>query len=154
MPSSTPPSTPLPRLLLVAGLLASLAGCATVSEKGTDLFSSNTPATAVFDGRVLFGQANFTSAREATLQLQASDAPGLACSGVLRFNASMGGTVGFTCSDGRAATVPFQAFSALSGAGRNQAGAGEFALTYGLAPDKAAGFLGVAADRLVRPGGS
>ena len=68
--------------------------------------------------------------------------------------ASMGGTVGFACSDGRAATVPFQAFSALSGAGRIRAGAGEFALTYGLAPDKAAGYLGVAADRLVRPGGS
>lgn len=142
------------RLATAVGAVGCLLGCAAVSQKTTELFSSNTPATAVFGGRVLWGQANFISPREATLQLQTPDAAGLACSGALRYTASTAGTVGFSCSDGRSFTVPFQAFSALSGAGRAQIGATDFSLTYGLPPDKAAGYLALPPDRLERPGGS
>ena len=131
-----------------------LLGCAAVSEKTTELFSSNTPAIAVFDGRVLWGRANFTSAHEATLQLQTTDAPTLTCSGSLRYTATNSGSVGLACSDGRSASLAFQALSALSGAGRGQVGSAGFVLTYGLAPEQAAGYLGLPAERLVRPEGS
>ena len=137
---------------VVAWTGATLAGCATVAEETTRLFSSNTPAIAVVDGRVLWGVANFTSAREATVQLQNAEIPSLACSGTLRYTASGSGSVSLACTDGRSITSTFHALSALSGSGSNLAASPGFAFTYGLPPEKAAGYLRLPSERLVRPG--
>ena len=137
---------------VVAWAGATLAGCATVAEETTRLFSSNTPAIAVVDGRVLWGVANFTSAREATVQLQNAETPSLACSGALRFTATSSGSVSLACTDGRAVTSTFHALTALSGTGSNLAASPGFAFTYGLTPDKAAGYLRLPTERLLRPG--
>ena len=137
---------------VVAFTGATLAGCATVAEETTRLFSSNTPAIAVVDGRVLWGVANFTSAREATVQLQNAEIPRLACSGTLRYTATSSGSVSISCTNGHSLTSTFQALSALSGAGSNLVASPGFAFTYGLTADKAAGYLRLPAERLVRAG--
>ena len=59
------------RCSLLTPLLVCLAGCSTVDETATRWFSSDTHAAAVFEGRLLQGKANFTSAREASIRLQA-----------------------------------------------------------------------------------
>ena len=138
------------RWLLAGCAAATLWGCATVAETTTSLFSSNTPAIAVIDGRILRGQANFTSGREATVQLQSTDAPSMACSGTLRYTATSSGSVSISCTNGHSLTSTFQALSALSGAGSNLGASPGFAFTYGLTADKAAGYLHLPAERLVR----
>ncbi len=138
-------------LSIIAASVAGLSGCALVGETTTNLVASRTPAIAVFDGRVLHGRAVFTSAREATVQLQEADAAGLSCSGALRFGATHTGATSFQCSDGRSGAVPFESLSQLSGAGRGVVGNAAFAWTYGLPPEKAAGYLALPVERLQPP---
>lgn len=135
----------------LAPLLLCLAACSTIDETATSLFSSDTHAAGVFAGRLLQGKANFTSAREASIRLQAVEPPGLGCLGTLRFTGTSGGIAAFTCSDGRAVSIPFQRLSALRGTGRVQVGEFMFALTYGLTPEMAGAYLAVPAARLVPP---
>jgi hypothetical protein len=133
-------------------LLASALGlpaCSSMGVKVTDWLSSNVDAIGVLDGRILLGQANFPSEREATIGLQARDTPGLSCFGPLRYTSSTAGVINFSCNDGRSVLLPFQSISSLRGAGRVALGSGEFALTYGLTPEKAASFLAVPASQLV-----
>ena len=137
------------RCPLLAPVLVCLAGCSTVDETATRWFSSDTHAAGVFEGRLLQGKANFTSAREATIRLQAMEPPSLGCLGTLRFTGTGGGIAGFTCSDGLTVSIPFQSLSALRGTGRVRVGESMFALTYGLTPEMAAAFLAVPAARLV-----
>ena len=138
-------------LSIVGASVAILSGCALVGETTTNLVASRTSAIAVFDGRVLHGRAVFTSAREATVQLQEADAAGLSCSGALRFGATHTGATSFQCSDGRSGAVPFESLSQLSGAGRGVVGNAPFAWTYGLPPEKAAGYLALPPERLQLP---
>ena len=138
-------------LSIVGASVAWLSGCAYVGETTSTLLASRTLAIAVFDGRVLHGRAVFTSAREATVQLQETDTAGLSCSGALRFGATSTGVANFHCSDGRSGAVPFEALSQLSGAGRGVVGNAGFAWTYGLPPEKAAGYLALPAERLQPP---
>lgn len=135
-------------LLVLAG---GLAGCASVTKKMTGWFSSNVDVIGVVEGRILRGQATFPSEREATLQLQSSDTPILACAGVLRYTASRSGVIDLSCNDGRSVLLVFQPVSPLSGAGRGGAGKAEFALTYGLPPERAAAYLAVPLERLELP---
>jgi hypothetical protein len=136
-------------LLLWASLLC-IPGCSTVDESVTRLFSSDTPAAGVFAGRLLQGKANFTSARAASIQLQAMEPPALGCLGTLRFTGTGGGVASFTCSDGLTVSIPFQSLSALRATGRIQVGESMFALTYGLTPEMAGAYLAVPAARLAR----
>ena len=144
---------PSPKSLLAGVALAALvlAGCSTIDETTSNVFSSNTPATAFFGGRVLFGTANFTRAHEATVRLQSDEGPSLNCLGSLLFTSTAAGVVGFSCSDGQMFTIPFQSLSALRGSGRTQNGNGVFALTYGLQPAMAAPYLGLSVERSVSP---
>lgn len=137
--------------LILSAALANLSGCASVNEKVTQWLSSGVDAIAMVDGKILRGKASFSSEREATLQLQSSDRPSLTCFGALRYTATTSGVVDFSCNDGRTLTTPFQSLSLLSGVGRGSVGNAEFALTYGLPPQKAASFLGLPADRLAMP---
>jgi len=141
-----------PLLLLPAlvGLAMGLTACSTVEETASYLLTSNTQATALIAGRVLQGQARFTDARQGTLHLQTDDAPGLACFGPIRFTATGSGVASLSCSNGESVAIPFQSLSPLRGAGREQAGDRVLALTYGLAPDLAATYLGVPVERLTR----
>ena len=136
---------------LLAVAAAFLGGCSTIDETASSVFSSNTHATAVFAGRVLFGTANFTRAREATVELQSDEGPSLSCLGNLRYTSTTAGVVGFSCSDGQMVTIPFQSLSALRGSGRTQNANGVFALTYGLQPPMAAPYLGLSTDRSMPP---
>lgn len=166
---SEPPSRAFwPATLVCVGALA-LGGCTAITEGARGVMASSADAYAVLDGRVLTGDARFYSERDARVQVHSSDDPTLSCFGPLRFNATTSGVVEFNCSNGRTATVYFQAMGPLSGAGRgvlddvpqgmpmgtNMANATkprpEFVLTYGLAPAKAVGYLAVPADRLVPP---
>ena len=137
--------------LLLLPLLLGIAACSTVNETASRLFSSDTHAAGVFAGRLLQGKANFTSAREASIQLQAVEPPTLGCLGTLRFTGTGGGIAGFTCSDGLTVSIPFQSLSALRGSGRVQVGESMFALTYGLTPEMAGAYLALPAARLVSP---
>jgi hypothetical protein len=141
----------LPLWPTLAPLLLCLAACSTVDETATRLFSSDTHAAGVFAGRLLQGKANFTSAREASIRLQAMEPPDLSCIGTLRFTGTGGGVTSFTCSDGLTVSIPFQSLSALRGSGRVQVGASIFALTYGLTPEMAGAYLAVPAARLAPP---
>ena len=137
--------------IAIAIALAGLAGCSTLDETVSNLFSSNADASAVFAGRVLLGKANFTDTHAATIRLQSGETPSLGCLGTLRFTATRGGVVSFTCSDGLTVSIPFQSLSPLRGSGRSQIGNAVFALAYGLPPDAAAAFLAVPVERLARP---
>jgi hypothetical protein len=146
--SCSPWRTPL----LAAWVVLSLTACASVNESLGDLFlSSNADLIGVLDGRVLRGRANFTGEREATFQLQSSDAPRLSCFGPLSFTATSTGLVNFSCSDARSVLVEVHTMSQLTGTGRSRPGPVALALTYGLGTEKAAAYLGVAHERLVPP---
>ena len=139
------------RCLCAIALAAACTGCTTLDETASNLFSSKTEVAAVFAGRVLQGQANFTSAREATVRLQSKDLPSLACFGALRFTATHSGVAGFSCSDGQMVSIPFQSLSPMRGSGRSQTGNSQFTLTYGLPPEMAAPYLGLPVEQLMRP---
>lgn len=140
--------------LACAGLLA-LSGCATGVEKVTGWLASNAPTIAVMDGRVLRGDAKFTQAREATVQLQSADLPALSCFGPLRHTSTSSGSMVLACSDGRNVTLAFQALSPMSGIANGLASKADgtistpVVLTFGLPPEKAAGYLGISIDSLV-----
>ena len=152
----------VPTLVLVT---LNLTGCTTITEKARGWLASDVDTYAVVEGRVLMGDARFYSERDARVQLHSTDEPTLSCIGPMRFNATTSGVVAFNCSNGRTATVYFQAMGPLSGAGRGvldeapqsmakpdgTQNTSEFLLTYGLAPSKAVGYLAVAVDRLVPP---
>ncbi len=142
---------PFPVVCLIA---LCLNGCVSVGEKFNSVLASNAAAAAVVDGRILQGQASFTSEREATVLLQSVAEPSLTCFGPLRYSASSAGSVFLTCNNGLSVTVAFRSLSALSGQGRGLLGRSEFSLTYGLEPLQAAAFLGVAPERLIPPAGT
>jgi hypothetical protein len=138
--------------LLAALVVLGLTACASVNESlGGLLLSSNADAIGVLDGRILRGKANFTGEREATFHLQSSDFPQLSCFGPLSYTATTTGLINFSCSDGRWILVEVHTLSQLTGTGRSRAGAGALALTYGLATEKAAAYMGVAPERLRPP---
>ncbi len=137
-------------------------GCATVTEKTTGWLSSNTEVIGTLGGRILRGEANFAREREATFQLQTAvltqtdpsavdtkPAPSLSCFGPLRYTATRSGVVDLSCSDGRSFVLVFIPLSPVSGMARDMSGRSDFTLTYGLPPEKAAGYLAVSPERLV-----
>ena len=132
-------------MLLVA---TGLSGCARVTDKLTRWLSTSVDAAAVFDGHLLRGPANFPSEREASLELVSADDSHLACMGSLRYTASQSGMVDFSCSDGRALSLPFRAYTPLSGAGKMTLGNTDFALAYGLTPQNTAAYLALPVERL------
>lgn len=138
-----------PLSVLVAAL--SLGACALVEDTAQDLLASRTSATAVAGGRLLQGQAVYNQSRAGTLRLHSLDAPALDCFGDLRLTSTSGGVASMTCSDGQTAVVPFQLLGALRAAGRGPMGEAVFSLTYGLPPEMAAPYLGVAIEQLARP---
>jgi len=138
-----------PAVGLLVGL--TLSGCAMVVEKGTGWLSSDADALAVMGSRVLRGEANFARERVGTLQLKTTDAPPVHCFGSLRYTATTSGTIDMACNDGRQFVLPFQEISQLSGTARGMAGDQPFALTYGMSPERAAGYLGLPADKLTPP---
>lgn len=140
-------STPVRLLpLLLAFACWSLSGCS--------IMGVTVQASAVLDGHILLGRANFPSEREGTIELQAQDRPHLSCFGPLRYTSSTAGVVSLSCNDGRSVRLAFQALSTLSGSGRAALGSGELALTYGLSPDQAASYLAVPASHLLPATGS
>jgi len=137
---------------IAGALCALLSGCATVSDTAADLVTSNASAIAVLDGRVLWGNANFSIGREASFTLQSAELPLLACAGTLRFTATASGSINFSCSDGRSFTAPFQAMGLLKGSARTlPPGGPSFLLTYGLPVDSAAGYLALPSNQLCAP---
>lgn len=139
-------------------------GCATVTEKTTGWLSSNTEVIGTLGGRILRGEANFAREREATFQLQtvvpaqinpsavdAKPAPNLSCFGPLRYTATRSGVVNLSCSDGRSFALVFVPLSPVSGMARDMSGRSDFTLTYGLPPEKAAGYLAVSLEQLLPP---
>ncbi len=134
---------------LLAGAALAISACTTVDEAALAVFASHAPAAVVVAGRLMQGTASFTRAREGTLHVQSADAPGLACFGEMRLTATSAGVASLSCSDGQAVSIPFQVLSPLRGTGRAQAGNTHYALTYGLAPDMAAAYLGVPVGRML-----
>ena len=134
--------------LLVAGCLG---GCALVEDTAQNLLASRTSAAAVAGGRLLEGQVVYNQSRAGTLHLHSLDAPVLDCFGDLRLTSTSGGVASMTCTDGQTAVVPFQLLGALRAAGRGPMGEAMFSLTYGLPPEMAAPYLGVAIEQLARP---
>ncbi len=140
------------RLLhLAAGLTVCLAGCAAIDDKAQTLFASRASAAGVVGGRLLLGEASYAQARMGTLHLHSRDAPAFDCMGALQLTASTSGVASMTCSDGQSVAIPFQLLGALRAAGRAPMGASQFSFTYGLPPDMAAPYLGLAVERLLPP---
>lgn len=136
-------------VLLVMGVAVS--GCAMVVEKGTGWLSSDADAIAVMGSRVLRGEANFARERVGTVQLKSADSPVVNCFGSLRYTATTSGTIDMSCNDGSQFVLPFQEISQLRGTARGMAGNQPFGLTYGMSPERAAGYLGLPADKLAPP---
>lgn len=137
-------------------------GCATVTEKTTGWLSSNSQVIGTLGGRILRGEANFAREREATFQLQtgtvmqadqsadnAKPALNLSCFGQLRHTATRSGVVDLACTDGRTFVLIFTSLSPVSGVARDVSRGSDFTLTYGLPPEKAAGYLAVPLEQLV-----
>lgn len=135
------------RLLPLLGALA-LVGCASSLEKVSGWMSSNADAFATLDGQILQGKMNFAREREGSLQVQTRSGPILSCTGPLRYTATKVGSVEVNCNDGKAGRLSFTALSPVNGTARGTVGSQPFLLTYGLAPEKAAGFLGVPLEML------
>lgn len=136
---------------VVVVLALSASGCAMVVEKGTGWLSSSADAIAVMGSRVLLGEANFARERVGTLQLKSIDGPPVNCFGSLRYTATTSGSIDMSCNDGSQFALPFQEISQLSGTARGMAGNQAFGLTYGMPPERAAGYLGLPADKLAPP---
>ncbi len=139
------------RLLIPLVCATSMAGCASSLEKVSGWMSSNADALAVLDGQVLQGKMNFAREREGTLQIQTRAGPILSCSGPLRYTATHAGMLQLNCNDGRIGKLAFSALSPVSGTARGNVGTSPVLLTYGLAPEKAVGYLGVPLEMLAAP---
>ncbi len=147
-------------LTMVTALL--FTGCASVTEKTTGWLSSNSQVFGTVGGQILRGEANFVREREATFQLQSGvvmqadqsdvtvkSASNLSCFGRMHYTATSSGVVNLACSDGRTFVLVFTSLSPVSGMARDVSGSSDFALTYGLPPEKAAGYLAVSLEQLV-----
>lgn len=139
------------RLALSGSLVLGLMACSTVVEKTTGWLSSGADVIAVANGRVLWGTANFARERRATLDMRSADSPELRCFGALRYTATSSGAIDMSCNDGTQFVLPFQELNPLSGTARGVGDMAAFGLTYGLSPDKAAGYLGQPPERLAPP---
>jgi hypothetical protein len=137
---------PLP---LMPVLALCLGACTSIDEAALTVFASNAPASGLFAGRVMQGNANFIRAREGSLHLQSTEGPALSCFGALRLTATLGGVASLSCSDGQSVAIPFQLLSPLRGSGRVQVGEAMFALTYGLPAETASAYLGLPVERLL-----
>jgi hypothetical protein len=136
------------RLLIVVACAAGLPGCANYLEKVTGWMSSDADTFAVVDGQILQGKMNFALARAGSLQMQTRADPALTCVGPLRYTATHVGTIEIDCNDGRNGRLSFTAFNPVSGTARGNLGSAKVLLTYGMPPDKAAGYLGVPLEAL------
>ena len=139
------------KLALVFTVTAALSGCAMVVEKGAGWLSSSSAAIAVMGARVLLGEANFSRERVGTLQLKSIDGPPVNCFGSLRYTATTSGSIDMSCNDGSQFVLPFQEINQLTGTARGRAGNQPFGLTYGMPAERAAGYLGMPADKLAAP---
>lgn len=138
-------------VLLLAVVWGGVA-CSSAVEKASGWLSSGADVIAVTPDRVLWGSANFAQDRRATLDMHSADAlPPLRCFGALRYTATSSGVIDMSCNDGRQFVLPFQALSPLSGTARGVGDMAAFGLTYGLLPDKAAGYLRQPSERLQAP---
>ena len=135
---------------LVVVLSLCLAACSTVDQIAADVLAARAPAAGLYGERVLQGEVSFTSPRIGTVHLQTAQSPVLSCVGQIAYTASAMGVVNLSCNDGALLVVPFQALGPLRGAGRSQPGSKGMSLTYGMAPDMVASYLGVPVD-LVKP---
>ena len=136
------------RLLALGLLAAALVGCVSSVNKVQGWLSSNADALAVIDGRILHGEVNFAHEREGSVHVQTTQGAELNCSGQLRYTATNSGVINLFCDNKHQFTLVFQELSAVSGAAGTRPGEPNAALTYGLKPDKAAGFLGVPVEEL------
>lgn len=136
--------------LVVVSLLLSLGACSTVDQIAADVLAARAPAVGLYAERVLQGEVSFTSPRVGTMHLQTSQSPVLSCVGQIAYTGSATGVVHLSCNDGALLVVPFQALGPLRGVGRSQPGGKVMSLTYGMAPDMVASYLGVPVE-LVRP---
>ena len=128
-----------------------LGGCAFVEDTAQRVLASRTSATAVLGDRVLEGEVAYNQPRSGAVHLHSIDGPPMSCAGELRLTATTSGVASLTCNGGQTAGVPFQLMGALRASGRGRMGDTPVTLTYGLPPEIAAPWLGVAVERLARP---
>ena len=128
-----------------------LSACALLEDNLQNVFASRTPASAVVSGRLLQGQIGWIQGRTGQIHLRSGDVPLLECAGSLHMTATVSGVANMRCNNGQTAVVPFALLSPLRATGRGQMGDAEFTLTYGLPPEMAAPYLGIAVERLLPP---
>ena len=136
-------------LALVAPFM--LSACALVEDHVQNAFASRAAASAVVSGRLLQGQISWIQGRVGQIHLHSEDMPLLECAGSLQMTATVSGVANMRCNNGHTAVVPFSLLSPLRATGRGRMGEAEFSLTYGLPPEMAAPYLGVAVERLKPP---
>ena len=145
---------PIHHRLLAALALATpllLGACALLEDNVQNVFASRTAASAVVAGRLLQGQISWTTGRIGQIHLHSEGTPLLECAGSLHMTATVSGVANMQCNNGQTAVIPFALLSPLRATGRGQMGAAEFSLTYGLPPEMAAPYLGIAVERLLPP---
>jgi hypothetical protein len=117
-------------------LLIGLAGWTSLA--GAQLFSSTGPVIAIFDGRLLVGEATGHLGGWGTIAVHSA---ALTCVGEFSATEALGDGGELRCSDGGRAAFLFQRLSLRRGYGAGTSEASALTFTYGLTAEESAPYL-------------
>jgi len=120
-------------------LLIGLAGWTSLAR--AQFFSSTGPVIAIFDGRLLVGEATGHLAGWGTIALHSAANAALTCVGEFSATEALGDAGELRCSDGGRAAFLFRRLSLRRGYGAGSSEASALTFTYGLTAEESAPYL-------------
>jgi len=141
----------LSALFTGVALLIGLAGWTSLA--GAQLFSSTGPVIAIFDGRLLVGEATGHLAGWGTIVLHSAADAALTCVGEFSATEALGDAGELRCSDRSRAAFLFQRLSLRRGYGAGRSEASALTFTYGLTAEESAPYLKLPIGKALRRDG-
>ena len=108
---------------------------------GAQLFTSTGPVIAIFDGKLLVGEATGHLGGWGTIALHSRSKAGLTCVGEFSATEALGDAGQLKCSDGTSAAFRFQRLTLMRGYGAGSSSHSALSFTYGLSAEDSAPYL-------------
>jgi hypothetical protein len=140
--------------LLVTGLAVSLGLAGWTGFADAQLFSSTGPVIAIFDSKLLVGEATGHLGGWGTIALRSPSQAGLTCVGEFSYSEALGDSGQLKCSDGASATFRFQRLSLMRGYGTGSSSRSALSFTYGLAAEDSIPYLKLPPGKELRRDGN
>jgi hypothetical protein len=123
-------------------------------DAGAQLFSSQGPVIAIFDGELLVGEATGHLGGWGTIALRSRPQAGRTCVGEFSYTEALGDAGQLRCSDGMSSAFRFKRLTLRRGYGAGSSSGSALSFTYGLSAEDSAPYLKLPAGKELRGEGS